>query len=299
MRYQLLFVLSLILCLTGGANGQSSPTLSANLYIDRGNAYFSDGMFQRAIEDYTIAVTFDPDSAVGYFNRGNAWRISGDLDRALADYDRSIELAPGLGDNYANRCIVKYLKGDYAGAVSDATAALQTRQKSAIIYYYRGSAYDEMGCVDEALADYNRAISLKLDLLDVYVRRALIRVNRGDTEGANADSRYALRMGLHPTGSAGDSDSSRRNRGFSPNGVNSFVEQSGDFKSSLWSTNELAVSHNYRGTAYLIISDREKAMADYNRAIELNPNLVDAYNNRAIVKRRSEERRVGKEARYR
>ncbi|HEY9635196.1 MAG TPA: tetratricopeptide repeat protein [Coleofasciculaceae cyanobacterium] len=42
-----------------------------------------------------------------------------------------------------------------------------------------------------------------------------------------------------------------------------------------------AVSYNNRGLIYFQSGQREKALADYNRALQLNPELDSAYNNRA------------------
>ncbi|GAB4207714.1 MAG: hypothetical protein Fur006_65860 [Coleofasciculaceae cyanobacterium] len=42
-----------------------------------------------------------------------------------------------------------------------------------------------------------------------------------------------------------------------------------------------AVDYNNRGLIYFQSGQREKALADYNRALQLNPDLDSAYNNRA------------------
>jgi len=44
-----------------------------------------------------------------------------------------------------------------------------------------------------------------------------------------------------------------------------------------------ANAYNYRGLAYYLLEQYEKAIADYNKAIELAPNYAYAYNNRGIA----------------
>lgn len=47
-----------------------------------------------------------------------------------------------------------------------------------------------------------------------------------------------------------------------------------------------AVAHNNRGNAWDAKGDSTRAIADYNRAIELDPKLAQAYFNRGIVRHR-------------
>jgi tetratricopeptide (TPR) repeat protein len=62
----------------------------------------------------------------------------------------------------------------------------------------------------------------------------------------------------------------------------------GDYKGAIALLTQLisrnpadAVSYNNRGLVYFQTGQREKALADYNRALQLNPELDSAYNNRA------------------
>jgi tetratricopeptide (TPR) repeat protein len=45
-----------------------------------------------------------------------------------------------------------------------------------------------------------------------------------------------------------------------------------------------AETYNYRGTSYFWLKEFQKALADYNRAIDLDPNLTLAYYNRGYVR---------------
>ncbi len=47
---------------------------------------------------------------------------------------------------------------------------------------------------------------------------------------------------------------------------------------------QYAIAYNNRGNIKLAKGDLNGAMADYNHAIELNPNIALAYNNRGLVK---------------
>ena len=47
------------------------------------------GDYDAAIEDYTQALTINPDYALAYNNRGNALRIKGEHDKAMVDFNRA------------------------------------------------------------------------------------------------------------------------------------------------------------------------------------------------------------------
>lgn len=46
---------------------------------------------------------------------------------------------------------------------------------------------------------------------------------------------------------------------------------------------EYAEAYNNRGNVYQILKQYERAIQDYNKALELNPNLAEAYNNRGFL----------------
>ena len=42
-------------------------------YLDRGNRYSRNGVYHKAIEDYTKAIELDPKFAEAYYHRGCSW----------------------------------------------------------------------------------------------------------------------------------------------------------------------------------------------------------------------------------
>ena len=51
----------------------------ADIYRNRGFAYYSLGDFDRAIADFDVVVRLDPGDKQSYYNRGRAYGNSGDL----------------------------------------------------------------------------------------------------------------------------------------------------------------------------------------------------------------------------
>ncbi len=80
-------------------------------YLDRGNRYSRNGVYHRAIEDYSTAIQLEPGLAEAWYNRGCSWYEVGDYANAIADLTRAIELAPQNGLYYGQRSLV-YLFND-------------------------------------------------------------------------------------------------------------------------------------------------------------------------------------------
>jgi tetratricopeptide (TPR) repeat protein len=95
----------------------------------RGKAYTKKGQYDRAIQDYDLAIKLDATYGGAFGDRGFAYANKGQYDRAIQDYDQAIKLAP-----------------DYAEA-----------------FYNRGNAYSAKGQYDRAIRDYDQAIKLDPD----------------------------------------------------------------------------------------------------------------------------------------
>ena len=81
------------------------PTDAAG-FLDRGSRYGRNGVYHRAIEDFTMSIELDPDIAEAWYNRGCSWSEVGDYDRSIADLTRAIDLAPANGLYYGQRSLV-------------------------------------------------------------------------------------------------------------------------------------------------------------------------------------------------
>ncbi|MDA1128662.1 MAG: tetratricopeptide repeat protein [Chloroflexi bacterium] len=80
-------------------------------FVDRGNRYGRNGVYGRAIEDFTKALELDPEHAEAYYDRGCSWYEVGKYDDAIADLTRAIELNPNADHYYGQRAMV-YLFDD-------------------------------------------------------------------------------------------------------------------------------------------------------------------------------------------
>ncbi len=86
------------------------PTDAAG-YLDRGNRFSRNGVYHRAIEDYTKAIELDPEFAEAHYHRGCSWYEVGKNTESIADLTRAIELDP-LADHYYGQRAIVYIFED-------------------------------------------------------------------------------------------------------------------------------------------------------------------------------------------
>ncbi|MBY0527314.1 MAG: tetratricopeptide repeat protein [Gemmataceae bacterium] len=169
---------------------------SAAVYVQRGNAYFDKGEFDRARADYSEAIRRNDRDAVAYRNRGMTYAQQGDSGRAIADYDEALRWAPRHAATYHNRGLAHAQKGEFARAVADLTEALHLDPHNATAYSDRGFVRARQRDDARAIADYDEALRRAPHSPSTLVRRGDVHRRRGDQTRAIAD--YDAALALYP-----------------------------------------------------------------------------------------------------
>ena len=144
----------------------------------------------------------------------------------------------------------------------------------------RGLEFYEVGDCQQAIAAFDRAISLDPQCVDAYCGRGNARRFVGDYAGSWADFDTAVQL-------APELGVAYIGRGLgtcfsSPSNTN----PSDDFElgKNLLANAATAIEYVMRGTAKAQLGDAQGAIADYNLAIGINPRLLVAYNNRGNLR---------------
>src|SRR5690348_10595272 len=98
------------------------------------------------------------DLAAIYFDLGRAYDLKGENDRAIDNYSTAVKFEPAFAWAYYNRGRAYYAEGDYPDAVADNDAALRLRPDDPAAFNNRGIAYLQEGKLDLAVADFDQAI---------------------------------------------------------------------------------------------------------------------------------------------
>src|ERR1700733_3360185 len=98
-----------------------------------------------------------------YYDRGNAYLTKRDYDRAIADFTAAISLRARFSDAFIMRGNARLAKGDPDGAASDFKAVVEFDPANASAHTNLGNIYRAKGEKDRALAEYDAAIQHEAD----------------------------------------------------------------------------------------------------------------------------------------
>jgi tetratricopeptide (TPR) repeat protein len=97
----------------------------AAAYNLRGGAYLENDDLERAIADYSKAISLDSTQVEAFKNRCTAHAIKGDIDAAIADCTAAIGLDPDQTQSSLRRGQLQFIAGNYTAAASDLSRAVE------------------------------------------------------------------------------------------------------------------------------------------------------------------------------
>lgn len=178
-------------------------SVKANYLYEKANILDNAGRTQEAIKTMSDYIANTPDEPAGYYQRGWFKDHSGDIEGALEDYTMAITLQPNVAYAYLNRGVLYRLKGENAKAESDFKQVVRLDsipeevECSFYAYYYlgqkdkaieilntildkdkKGNCYDA-ACLYSVMGEKEKALSyLRQSLEDGYRRFAHIKRDR-------------------------------------------------------------------------------------------------------------------------
>jgi tetratricopeptide (TPR) repeat protein len=267
---------------------------TAEAFFSSASAKIANGDLEGAIADYSRSIQLDPKRAVIYNNRANAKQVKGDVDGALADYTRAIELDPKYVVAYYNRGGIQEAKGFLDKAIADYTRAIELDPKYAFAYNGRGKAKAAKSDLNGAIVDFSHAIELDPKNAEAYYNRGTARGAKGDRDGATADHNRAFELDPKLKDRLDSHDASvNTEQSSATNYYNRALEKKdgGDLDAAIANfsraieLNPLYLeAYNDRAASEGLKGDLDAAMADYNRAIELDSRHFNSYMGRGVVK---------------
>ncbi|MFH2106432.1 MAG: AAA family ATPase [Candidatus Micrarchaeota archaeon] len=168
--------------------------IDAKTYYKLGNDHYEKGDYEKAIENYNMAILLNPVFSEAYFNRAlSAYQLK-NFDKSIQDYMKSAELDPQNPIIYNNRGDAYYRNQDYQNAIKDYDKAISLNPDYLKAFYNRGLSYASIEEYERAIEDFTKVISMKDDFAEAYHLRGLAYEYAGDLESAVKDYEKALAL---------------------------------------------------------------------------------------------------------
>lgn len=252
--------------------------------INQANEYFQKGLecyykndYKQAVEEYTRAITANPDLANAYFNRALSYHAEKKYTEAMADYNLVIEKEPNAADAYHSIGTLKNEMGLHAEAIVEFDKAIAIKPDYASSYNNRAISKEYLNNYDEALKDYNRAIELNPEYPSAYNNRGVVKEKLNLFEEALEDFNKAI---AQQPGYA----KAYFNSGHTKEKMKRYADAIMDYDKAIEFKPDDAGAYNNRGVNKYFLKRYEESLQDYSKAIELKPDYELAYNNSGLAK---------------
>jgi tetratricopeptide (TPR) repeat protein len=145
----------------------------ATYYQQKGSVLNSLGRNSEALACFQKAISLDSSLAAGYNDLGNALIAQQDADQAVLAYEKAVELFPeSMDSRYFLR--LKVQDQHYIDLLTGCADAWEMKADYAMIYNNLGKALLSMGRMDKAEATFKKSISIQSDLPEPYEQLALL-----------------------------------------------------------------------------------------------------------------------------
>ncbi|MFK8184579.1 MAG: tetratricopeptide repeat protein [Phormidesmis sp.] len=236
--------------------------ITARDYSSRGYAKSRLGNKRGAVDDYNQALIVNPNHVRSLINRAYDFYESGEKQQALNTLEKALAINP-------NSVVALILKGeikafsnpaDWDGAIASYTQALDVNPNDPDVLNNRCSAYFATEQLTLALADCNQGLSINPRNASLYTVRGNIHLQQNETQQAIQDYSRTIELSEDIGG-----DPRRQ-----------------------------ASAYSNRASALMQTPDPEGALADINKALEINPeDPADLYK-RGLIKVALEDREGGR-----
>ncbi|MBN1583560.1 MAG: BMP family ABC transporter substrate-binding protein [Anaerolineae bacterium] len=225
-----------------------------------GDVETARSLFEQAIEQ-------DENAAAAYVGRALCQACNGDNKTAFQDLDKAAELAPNSALVYYWRGRLWYEQEDGEQAVADLNRAIDLDPGYTEAYFVRGQAYEwPLEEYERSFQDMNKVIELDPTFAPAYLRRGqLYTWYKEDPAAALAD--FDKLIELEPDDSRGYSE-----RGYVYLDVlHEYDKAAADYTMAIEREPEPASLYTSRALAYWRLGDLDRALADLDQALELEP----------------------------
>lgn len=160
---------------------------TAQDYVDRGAAFLENGRYSRALADLDRAIELDPKSSFAFANRGIVHFWMGRPEQAVADFDRASAIEPNNFVTFNGRGLIHSAAGRIDEAIAAFTRAIDSEPGNEFARHQRIALRMRKGDSTGALAEVEQGLALAPNHIPYLNARVAIHEENGDWRSAITD----------------------------------------------------------------------------------------------------------------
>jgi tetratricopeptide (TPR) repeat protein len=157
------------------------------LQYNMAQVYVMLGRFEEGLRCYRNAISMDPFYTEYLVESGNILQQLGRHQDAIDYYTRAIRYSPPCPEVYFTKAVSHAHQEQWLDALTCSAISLELSPRQPDLHAARAEIFTELGQVDAAIAEYDRAIVLAPDSIAVRVNRAVLHFNGRSYEQALSD----------------------------------------------------------------------------------------------------------------
>ncbi|XP_032965022.1 tetratricopeptide repeat protein 6-like [Rhinolophus ferrumequinum] len=248
-------------------------------YIGRGNSYMEyghDEATKQAQKDFLRALHFNPTYTKARISLGYNLQAQGKFQKAWNHFTIAIEVDPKSYLAYEGRAMVCLQMGDNFAAIQDINTAIKINTTAEFLTN-RGVTYEFMGQQQNAMKDYQAAISLNPTYSLAYYNAGNVYFRH--RQYSQASDYFSKALKFNP-----ENECATMNRAIANIILKKYEEAREDFAKVVESCPFWAAVYFNRAQFYCSLKQYELAEEDLSKALSLKPNDALIYNRRAEVR---------------
>jgi len=152
----------------------SFDKFNINSYNNLGAIYAQEGFYEKAFQNFNIAITLKADHTEAWFNKGNLLYNLQNFKESIFSFTEAINLRPNYIEALLKRSDALFEIGSYEQALQDSNLVISLDSTCAEAWLNKGNALDGMMMLEEALFCYDRAIQLDHNFFESWSNKGKI-----------------------------------------------------------------------------------------------------------------------------
>jgi len=253
------------------------PTFS-EAYLNISYIWFEKKDYSTALENSRKAIQYNQFQAPVFVQAGKCFYYLEQYDSSAHFLKKAISLGAKAETDYLYVAKSLLNLGEYRESTIYFTKAIETNPTNAVAYNERGSAYFQLGEYELAKSDFEKALALNPQSATALSNMANVLLALGDNESAIS----YIDKGIE------SSDDEQKvqlliMKGNYYKNIGQLENASQAYNEAYEIDNQNAIILNNQASVLIDLEDYEGAFEKCNQALELQPEMMEAYFNRGIV----------------